>query len=213
MFWKKFPILGVALVLLMSAFVAAPSAAQQSGYLQCVPFARDMSGIQIYGDAHTWWGQARGKYARGSAPAVGAVMAFKPHRNSRLGHVAYVSKIVDSRNILISHSNWSLINGRRGQIERNVPARDVSPNNDWSEVRVWYHQTGALGGTHWPLHGFIYKAKPGEGAAKPVLASAPAQKPVSKKPSQEFSKAFADTESWMPSEEFRKAFRDGFEQR
>jgi len=120
--------------------------------LQCVPYAREMSGVRIFGDAHTWWGQAKGRYARGDRPIEGAVMAFKPHRGSRLGHVAYVSKIVDSRNILISHSNWSLINGRRGQIETNVPARDVSPNNDWSEVRIWYHQTGALGGTHWPLH-------------------------------------------------------------
>lgn len=129
-------------------------------YLQCVPYARQVSGVQIYGDAHTWWNQARGRYARGLRPKVGAVMAFRPHGNSRLGHVAAVSRIIDARTVLIRHANWSPINGRRGQIEDNVRAIDVSAAGDWSEVRVWYAPLGALGGTHWPLHGFIYNEKP-----------------------------------------------------
>ena len=129
-------------------------------YLQCVPYARQVSGIAIYGDAHTWWGQAEGRYARGSTPRVGAVMAFKPNGNSQLGHVAAVSRIVDARTVLIRHSNWSPINGRRGQIEDNVKVIDVSPDNDWSQVRVWYAPIGGLGSSHWPLEGFIYPAKP-----------------------------------------------------
>lgn len=36
----------------------APVTATADGYWQCVPFARLMSGIQIFGDARTWWGQA-----------------------------------------------------------------------------------------------------------------------------------------------------------
>ena len=86
-------------------------------YLQCVPYAREVSGVQLYGDAWTWWGQAEGRYERGFRPRVGAVMAFRPHGNMRLGHVAAVSRVIDSRNILIRHANWSPINGRRGQIE------------------------------------------------------------------------------------------------
>ncbi|MCW1427672.1 CHAP domain-containing protein [Novosphingobium sp. JCM 18896] len=130
-------------------------------YLQCVPYARQVTGVNIYGDAHTWWSQAEGRYARGREPKVGAVMAFRPFGNSHLGHVAAVSKIVDSRTLLISHANWSPINGRRGQIERNVRAVDVSPNNDWSQVRVWFAPIKALGGTAWPVTGFIYNKKPG----------------------------------------------------
>ena len=129
-------------------------------YLQCVPYARQVSGIQIYGDAHTWWGQAEGRYARGYKPKVGAVMAFRPNGNSQLGHVAAVSRIVDKRTVLVRHANWSPINGRRGQIEDDVKVVDVSPANDWSEVRVWYAPLQALGGTHWPLAGFIYKDAP-----------------------------------------------------
>jgi surface antigen len=127
-----------------------------SPYLQCVPYARQVSGIQIYGDAWTWWDQAAGQYERGFSPRVGAVMAFKPHGNMRLGHVAAVSRIVDSRTVLLRHANWSLINGRRGQIEDDVRAVDVSPDNDWSEVRVWFDPIQDLGGTHWPVTGFIY---------------------------------------------------------
>lgn len=128
-------------------------------YLQCVPYAREISGVQIYGDAHTWWEQAQSKYARGNTPRKGAIMAFRPFRNMRLGHVAAITKIVDSRTVLLSHSNWSPINGRRGQIERDVKAIDVSPNNDWSMVRVWYHPLSGLGKTAWPVHGFIYNER------------------------------------------------------
>src|SRR5206468_1111413 len=69
-------------------------------YLQCVPYARQVSGIAIFGDAWTWWDQAAGRYERGFRPKVGAVMAFKPHGNMRLGHVAAVSRIVDSGTVL-----------------------------------------------------------------------------------------------------------------
>ena len=169
------------------AFAPAPAAAQSSSYLQCVPYARELSGIQIYGDARTWWEQASGQYERGSRPQKGAVMVFKPHRNMRLGHVAYVSEVIDSRNVRLTHANWSRINGKRGQIERNVPAIDVSPNNDWSEVRVWYHSIQAPGRTHWPLHGFIY----GSGAGQSGQPIPRVQGPVRAQSSREFVNAFA----------------------
>jgi surface antigen len=134
-------------------------------HVECVPIARQQSGIQIYGDARTWWNQAEGKYARGNAPRKGAVLAFKPHGAMTLGHVAAVSKIIDDRNILVTHANWSMINGRRGQIERNVRMVDVSEGGDWSRVRVWYAPLEDLGTTHWPTHGFIY---PSQAAPEPT---------------------------------------------
>lgn len=125
-------------------------------YLQCVPYARRVSGIGLYGDAHTWWDQAAGRFERGRRPMAGAVMSFRPHGAMTLGHVAAVSKVIDSRTVLLRHANWSPIGGRRGQIEDDVRAVDVSPGNDWSAVRVWYAPIGALGTTHWPVDGFIY---------------------------------------------------------
>lgn len=143
-------------ILLAAQALLLPAQANAKDYLQCVPYARQMSGIQIYGDAHTWWKQSKGRYQRGSAPVEGAVLSLKSHGKMRLGHVAYVSKIVDSRNILLSHSNWSPINGRRGQIERNVAAVDVSKNNDWSRIKIWYAPISGLGKTAYPVNGFIY---------------------------------------------------------
>jgi surface antigen len=63
-------------------------------------------------------------------------MAFRPHGKMVLGHVAAVSKVLDSRRVLLRHANWSPIAGKRGQVERDVLAMDVSPGNDWSQVRV-----------------------------------------------------------------------------
>ena len=98
-----------------------------------------------------------------------------------IGHVATVSQIVSDREVLISHSNWSLINGHRGQIERNVRAVDVSDAGDWSKVRVWYAPLGGLGTSSYPLFGFIYnkpKAPLTCGAAKEVPENKPYELPA-----------------------------------
>ena len=154
-------LLGAAL--LCGAISSTALADSAAGHLECVPYARQVSGIRIFGDAYTWWGQAAGRYQRGSKPRVGAVMAFQPHGNMQLGHVAAVSRVIDSRTVLLRHANWSLIDGRRGQIEDNVRAVDVSENNDWSAVRVWYAPIGDLGLRANPVQGFIYA----DGDARP----------------------------------------------
>ena len=141
----------------MSLIASVPvNAVSTHPHYECVPVARSLSGIQIRGDAHTWWGQAEGHYRRGDAPKRGAVLAFKPHGAMRLGHVAAVSRVIDDRTILVTHSNWSPINGARGQIDRDVKVVDVSDEGDWSEVRVWFAPSQALGTGVWPVHGFIY---------------------------------------------------------
>ncbi|MXO58159.1 CHAP domain-containing protein [Altererythrobacter salegens] len=183
-----------ALGLFAEPALAGPAqpADELPAYLECVPYAREVSGIQIYGDAHTWWDQAAGRYQRGHTPKAGAVMAFEPYGNMRLGHVAAVSKVIDSRTVLLRHSNWSPIDGRRGQVEDDVRAVDVSPNNDWSQVRVWYAPLGDLGTTAWPVEGFIYPGRDTSGAIAPaqVAAATPARKSVA--PPREFLAAFED---------------------
>jgi hypothetical protein len=144
----------VTLTLFATALTAAPVLA--SGYLQCVPFARAASGVDLFGNAETWWAQAAGRYERGNEPRVGAVLSMPGTRAMPLGHVAVVSKIVSDREILIDHSNWSPINGRRGQVERGVRALDVSAAGDWSAVRIWYAPIGDLGLRANPADGFIY---------------------------------------------------------
>ncbi|MEI9905119.1 MAG: CHAP domain-containing protein, partial [Asticcacaulis sp.] len=58
------------------AKVAHRSSAASTPYLQCVQFARQFTGMQIFGDAWTWWEKAAGKYDEGHAPKPGAVLVF-----------------------------------------------------------------------------------------------------------------------------------------
>src|SRR5277367_2432465 len=142
---------------LAAVVVFAPGGALADDYWQCVPFARLVSGIQIFGDAWTWWSQAAGKYQTGFTPKAGAVLCFKPTGRMRLGHVAVVSQVLTDRIIQITHANWSIIEGTRGQVEQNVTVIDVSPAGDWSEVKVWYDPSRGLGTTVYPTYGFIYQ--------------------------------------------------------
>lgn len=137
----------------LSFLIVSPATA---GVLQCAPYARQVSGIQLFGNANSWWGQAQGRYDRGQEPRVGAVLAFSSSRSMPVGHVAMVSKVVSDREVLLTHANWSY----RGGIERNVRAVDVSANNDWSDVRVWYGPIGNLGLRSNPANGFIYADQP-----------------------------------------------------
>jgi surface antigen len=136
----------------------APTAgAVADTYWQCVPFARLMSGIQIFGDAYTWWKQALGKYDVGFQPKAGAVLCFKPTERMRLGHVAVVSQVLTDRIVQITHANWSPIEGSRGKIEKDVTLVDVSGAGDWSQVKVWYDPNRDLGGSTYETYGFIYQ--------------------------------------------------------
>jgi surface antigen len=136
--------------------LAPLSGAVADTYWQCVPFARLISGIQIFGDARTWWGQAVGTYETGFQPKAGAVLCFKPTQRMKLGHVAVVSQVLTERVIQITHANWSRIGGTRGQVEKDVTVIDVSAAGDWSSVKVWYDPVRDLGGSTYPTEGFIY---------------------------------------------------------
>lgn len=126
--------------------------------LQCVPYAREHSGIALVGNALTWWSKAAGAYERGYRPEVGAVLNFRATGRMNLGHVAVVSRVVDSRNVQIDHANWS----SRGAISRNIGVIDVSPNNDWTAVRVALPRGDDYGSVY-PTYGFIY-GRPDHGA-------------------------------------------------
>lgn len=164
-------ILAVAFCLLAASIASAGAKAniieQYSG--QCVPFARAVSGIKIWGDAWTWWDQARGKYERGRAPRVGAVLVFAQTNQLRLGHVAVVSRIVEDRVVMLTHANWSRFSGERGKAEQDVTLFDVSDEGDWSRVRVWYRDSKGLGGSIYPTYGFIYPT----GGDAPVARALP----------------------------------------
>ncbi len=170
---REFPPVRAGLLLVACALsCAAPvHAGSLLDYVgECVPFARAASGVQLYGDAWTWWDQAAGKYARGSRPRVGAVIALARSPRLARGHVAVVSRVVDDRVLMVTHANWSRVGGKRGRVEQDVTFFDVSPRGDWSQVKVWYRDNRGLGNTVYPVHGFIYPAGrpvPGVSGANP----------------------------------------------
>jgi surface antigen len=142
-----------ALVVACCLATAMPAQAKKGTFLQCVPYARQISGVSIHGNAWTWWAQAEGRYQRGNVPKIGAVMSFQRTGRMPLGHVATVSAVLSDREVLLTHANWS----RPGGIERNVRAVDVSAAGDWSKVKVWYAPTQDLGTSVYPVNGFIYR--------------------------------------------------------
>lgn len=150
-------------VFVLSLLTPAPAQAQ---FYQCVTYAREVTGVEIRGNANTWWSQAEGKYQRGKAPKAGAILAFKSMRGMPAGHVAVVSQIINDREVLLDHANWS----SRGRVEHGVRAIDVSPEGDWSQVRVWYAGIGDLGTRTNQTFGFIY---PGTHPAPVYAAAAP----------------------------------------
>ncbi len=117
---------------------------------QCVPYARSRSGIQISGDAYTWWGKAKSK---GSKPYVGAVMSMPKQGGGPLGqsgHVAFVARVISSTEIIIDHANWD------GQETRHlgVKVRDVSGN--WTSVNIENTPGSGYGPSAYTIDGFIY---------------------------------------------------------
>ncbi len=143
---SKFLAARFALILSCALTTAAPASAQ---FWQCVTYARSVSGIQIRGNANTWWGQAAGRYDRGHTPKVGAVLAFEATHRMRVGHVATVAEVVSDREVMLNHANWS----HPGRAE-TARAIDVSAAGNWTEVRVQYGSS--MGTSSYPTKGFIY---------------------------------------------------------
>lgn len=128
-----------------------PQIVASGRYLECVPYARELSGIAIRGNASTWWNAADGRYRKGSAPRPGAVLVLKRKGHSS-GHLAVVTRVIGEREVIASHANWL----NDGRIHANTPIRDVSGAGDWSAVRVWYTPGNVWGASAYPAHGFIY---------------------------------------------------------
>ena len=123
--------------------------------LDCVPFARALSGIQLKGAAADWWDQADGRYRRSTAPVIGSALVMR--RSGRLpdGHVAVVSGVLGDREILVTQANWV-----HHRVTEDQPVVDVSSDNDWSEVRVWWPPSGQMGVTTYAAYGFIRPDRP-----------------------------------------------------
>ena len=119
--------------------------------LECVPYARMRSGVALFGNAGTWWAKAEGRYTKSSMPLLGSVIVLTGYAGPGRGHVGVVSELVTEREIRLDHANWL----GDGAIYLHDPVADVSPDNNWSEVRVWNPRTRAWGTKTYLVEGFI----------------------------------------------------------
>jgi CHAP domain len=152
---RPVPRLPPALALLLALASCASQRVGDGRLMTCVPYARERAHIDLRGDGWQWWDAALGRYARDRLPEPGAVLVFDRSRRLSGGHVAVVSRVVSAREIRVDHANWD---GERGggPIATDQPVIDVSPNNDWSAVRVWFPPGGQLGITTFSTLGFIH---------------------------------------------------------
>ena len=119
--------------------------------INCAPFARELSGIALYGEADSWWNSAAGRYTRSERPILGSVLVLRRTARLRSGHVSVVSRLVGPRQVMVTQANWV-----PGHVDEDQLVVDVSSSNDWSEVRVWYPPVNQLGNSVYAAHGFIH---------------------------------------------------------
>jgi CHAP domain len=118
--------------------------------LECAPFARALTGVQLSGAAYTWWDSAAGRYQRSSTPAAGSVLVLRQEGRLPSGHVAVVSRVLSGREILVTQANWV-----HHRVTEDQPVVDVSAANDWTAVRVWWPPSAQVGSHEYPAYGFI----------------------------------------------------------
>jgi hypothetical protein len=85
----------------------------------------------------------------------GAVLVLRATRRLPYGHVSVVRRVLGPREILVTQANWE-----PGRIDQSAPILDVSPRNDWSLVRVWWHPTNRIGRSRFAAYGFILPKSP-----------------------------------------------------
>ena len=122
---------------------------------QCVPFARRMSGIELRGDAYSWWDKASPAYERGHYPLEGAVLVLSRTKKLPRGHLAVVTNVINQRFIEVAHSNWGNDKESRSVVYEAMRVEDISTKNNWSQLRFWNHEADQFGFPY-PARGFIY---------------------------------------------------------
>jgi hypothetical protein len=151
--WRVLVLLPLAACATSGSSGVAPPA--RVAGLSCAPFARELTGVGLHGDAAAWWDEAGGRYARRHTPVVGSILVFRATDRLPFGHVSVVSAVLGPREIAVIQANWS-----PRALERDAPIVDVSAGGDWTLVRVWWSPIGAIGSHSYPTYGFIVPAAP-----------------------------------------------------
>ena len=100
------------------------------------------SGIELSGNAARGGTTLPACMSGALAPEVGSILNFRARPGTcGWATVAVVTNVISPRHIEIDHANW----GAPGRISRNIDVVDVSPSNDWTDVRVALSQSEDYG--------------------------------------------------------------------
>jgi len=163
-FWISFAVLGA-----LTACSSEPAPVARGGGVrvaslspvglppptQCVLFARDFTGVHLRGDAYAWWDAASGVYPKSDVPHADTILVLRSTPQLHLGHVGVVKKVVGPRELLLTHANWGSDDPTRRVVHDSTAVVDVSPENNWSQVRFWNAPSHAFGKVY-AAYGFIY---------------------------------------------------------
>lgn len=127
----------------------------QAAPVECAPFARALTGVNLSGDAADWWWKAGGRYARSRTPQVGSILVYRRSPRLPYGHVAVVSAVLSRRQIMVTQANWV-----HHRVTTDQLVLDVSPDGDWSSVRVWWPPANQMGTADYQVFGFIRPEHP-----------------------------------------------------
>jgi surface antigen len=152
---SRFARMIIAALLLLFAL---PTPSAFASFLNCVQYVRQVSQMDISGNAWMWWNNAKGRYNIGHHPARNSVLVFQRTKAMSAGHVAVVRDVLDRRTIRIEHANWAPRNGMKGRVSTEL-VEDVSVNNDWTSVRVMYKPSMSFGKPY-ATNGFIHQRSP-----------------------------------------------------
>jgi hypothetical protein len=123
---------------------------------QCALFAREFTGINIRGDAWSWWNLATTQqYPHSDVPKAETILVLRATPQLKLGHVGIVKKVIGPREILITHANWGNDDPTRRIVHDSTAVVDVSPDNDWTQLRFFNAPAHAFGKVY-AAYGFIY---------------------------------------------------------
>lgn len=135
----------------------------------CVSYVKSETGLELRGDAWRWWAGAKEVgMSRVNAPATGSILVLKKTKRLPKGHVGLVSQVISDREIVLDHANWGWSRNTRGKVHKAMRVIDVSPKNDWSQLRFRADGVDSFGRIY-PAYGFIV---PGEKSNRKPAAPA-----------------------------------------
>ena len=72
--------------------------------------------------------------------------------------MAVVERVLNKREIEVTHVNWGQDQWSRRKVYRGMLVQDISPKNDWSQLQFWSPEAESFGRIY-QASGFVYEKR------------------------------------------------------